>query len=96
MTTVREALRRLIRPGRRESPSEFSYTIYWTKVVRGWDDARRVQALESADRILRDPGFVPNEYSRRYRAPEFDGSDHSGASLLTLRKVLIAFREQGG
>lgn len=96
MTTVREALRRLINRERLEAPSEFSYTIYWTKVVRAWDETQRRRAMESVERIMRDPGFVPNEYRRRYGAREIDGSAHSGASLMALHKVLKAFRDQAG
>ncbi len=96
MTSIREALRRLIKRERQRPPSEFSYSIYWTKVVRGWDAAQRLRALEAAERTLAGPGFVSNEFSRSYAVPEIDGSAHSGASLLALRKVLKAFEESVG
>jgi len=96
MTSIRESLRRLVQRERERSASEFSYSIYWTKVVRGWDAARRLEALEGAERILAGAGFVSNEFGRRYRVPEIDGSAHSGASLLALRKVLKAFEESAG
>ena len=96
MTSIREALRRLMQRKRERPASEFSYAIYWTKVVRGWDAARRLQALEGAERTLTGLGFVSNEFSRRYSVPEIDGSAHSGASLLALRKVLKAFEQSRG
>jgi len=96
MTSIREAVRRLMQRERERPASEFSYAIYWTKVARGWDAAKRIQALEGAERTLTGPGFVSNEFSRRYSVPEIDGSAHSGASLLALRKVLKAFEESIG
>jgi hypothetical protein len=96
MTSIREALRRLMQRERERPASEFSYAIYWTKVVRGWDAARRLHALEGAERTLTGPGFVSNEFSRRFSVPEIDGSAHSGDSLLALRKVLKAFEESSG
>jgi len=96
MTSIRESVRRLIQGERGRPASEFSYAIYWTKVVRGWDAAKRLQALEGAERTLAGPDFVLNEFGRRYRIPEIDGSAHSGTSLLALHKVLKAFEESGG
>lgn len=96
MTSMRESLRRLIKRERERPASEFSYAIYWTKVARGWDAAKRLQALEGVERTLAGPDFVSNEFERRYRVPEIDGSAHSGASLLALRKVLKAFEESAG
>ena len=96
MTSIREALRRLMQREAERPASEFSYAIYWTKVVRGWDAARRLQALEGAERTVTGLGFVSNEFSRRYSVPEIDGSAHSGASLLALRKVLKAFEQSSG
>ena len=96
MTSIRESLRRLIQGERQRPASEFSYAIYWTKVARGWDAAKRLQALEGAERTLAGPDFAANEFARRYRVPEIDGSAHSGASLLALRKVLRALEESTG
>lgn len=96
MTSIREAVRRLMQRERERPASEFSYQIYWTKVARSWDAAQRLQALEGAERILTGPGFVANEFSRRYSVPEIDDSAHSGASLLALRKVLKAFEQSIG
>jgi len=96
MTSIRESVRRLIQGGHQKPASEFSYAIYWTKVVRGWDSAKRQQAVEGAERTLAEPDFVSNEFGRRYRVPEIDSSAHSGASLLALREVLKAFKKSGG
>ena len=96
MTSIRESLRRLIQRDRERPASEFSYAIYWTKVARGWDAARRILVMESAERILAGPDFVSNEFQRRYHVPEIDETAHSGASLLALRKVLRAFEESAG
>lgn len=96
MTSVREALRRLLqRRGAADEPDpEYSYLIYWTKVARQWDAARRRQALEAAEQLIGGPDFEANPYHRRYQAAEIDDARHSGASLLALRKVLRALGNQ--
>ena len=96
MTSIRESLRRLIQRDRERPASEFSYAIYWTKVARGWEAAKRSHALEGTERALAGPDFVANEFRRRYHVPEIDETAHSGASLLALRKVLRAFEESAG
>lgn len=94
-------LRRRLRPPAAPTPPtpkplgpprvDFSYTIYWTKQVRGWDPARRA-AMEAALRpVLAQPGFEANDYERRYAVPGLDSQAHAGASLLALNKVLRAF-----
>jgi hypothetical protein len=71
---------------------EFSYTIYWTKLARHWDPARRAAVRESVRLVLAQPGFEANAYERRYSVPGLDaeGQAHSGASLTALEKVLAA------
>ncbi len=71
---------------------EFSYTIYWTKLARQWDPARRAAVREAVRLVLAQPGFEANAYERRYSVPGLDaeGQAHSGASLVALKKVLAA------
>lgn len=96
MTSIREALRRLLerRQTADEPDPEYSYVIYWTKVASGWEAAQRQSALQAAERLIGQAGFEANPYHRRYQAAEIDGSSHSGASLLALRKVLRALDDQ--
>lgn len=98
MTTLREALKRLLdrsAPQPRQAPDppriQFSYTIYWTKMVREWDAERRQAIAQALAAILAQPDFEPNAYERRYRIAGWDDLAHSGESLLALQKVLVAF-----
>lgn len=93
MKAIRTFFRRLLRPRPAPNPPrvEFSYTIYWTKQVRGWDAARRVAIAEAMQPVLSQPGFEANAYARRYSVPGLDAQAHSGVSLLALKKVLEAF-----
>jgi hypothetical protein len=74
---------------------DFSYTIFWTKQVRGWEAARREAVSAALDRVLAQPDFESNAYARRYVVPGLDEQAHAGASLLALRKVLSAFSAAG-
>jgi hypothetical protein len=74
---------------------DFSYTIFWTKQVRGWDPARREAVNAALSRVLAQPDFESNAYARRFTVPGLDEQAHAGASLLALSKVLAAFLEGG-
>lgn len=93
MSSLREAVRRLL--GREPAPDtpdpEYSYTVYWTKVVREWDETHRSAAQSATDQLISDSEFQANPFGRRYSDPAIDGSAHSGESLLALQKVLSAF-----
>jgi len=86
----------IVRPRPAPNPPrvEFSYAIYWTKQVRGWEAARRAAIAEALPPVLAQPGFEANAYARRYSVPGLDAQAHSGASLLALKKVLEAFVEE--
>ncbi len=73
------------------SRAELSYTIYWTKMARAWDQDRRAEVASELARVLARPDFAPNEFQRRYPVPGLDDRAHSGQSLLALQKVLRAF-----
>ena len=71
--------------------AEFSYTIYWTKMVRAWDHDRRAAMALALSRVLARADFTPSEFQRQYAVPGLDHLAHSGQSLLALQKVLRAF-----
>ena len=96
MTSLRERLRRLIRP-RAELPPEaasFSYRVYWTREVRLWDPGRRQRARAAVEELVQSPGFEANMLGRRFRVPVVDESSHAGASLVALIQVLQAFEDE--
>jgi hypothetical protein len=72
---------------------EYSYTIYWTKTVRDWEDVRRAIALEAVELLINQSEFTPTAFERQYRDSAIDDSSHSGESILALRKVLKAFEQ---
>ena len=102
MKSIRSFFRNLFRRGDRPTaPSQpnaprvdFSYTVYWTKLVRQWDAARRAAVRDALLKIIAQPGFEPNAYARRYSVPGLDDLAHSGASLIALKKVLAAFEDE--
>ena len=96
MKIIRAVWQRLLapRPNLNAPRIEFSYTIYWTRQVRGWDAARRAAIMEALGPVLAQPGFEPNAYARRYPVLGLDDLAHSGASLLALKKVLAAFEAE--
>ncbi|MFQ5942441.1 MAG: hypothetical protein ACE5JF_02700 [Anaerolineales bacterium] len=96
MTSLREAVRRLLSRTQDAAPPdpEYSYTIYWTKTVFVWDDARRKNAREAVEHLIEQPEFVPTAFERRYHNTYIDDSKHSGESLLALHKVLKAFERE--
>jgi hypothetical protein len=73
---------------------DFSYTIYWTKLVRRWDVERRTEMAEAVAAVIAQPGFEANDFERRYRVAGLDDLAHAGASLAALRKVLDAFEQE--
>jgi len=93
MPSLPAFLRRLFPPRRRPNPPrvEYSYTVYWTRQVRGWDAARRAAVRAALLAVLAQPGFESNAYERRYQVSGLDDMSHAGASLLALQKVLAAF-----
>lgn len=72
---------------------EFSYTVFWTRQVLGWDAARRAAIRAELRRVLAQPDFVNNAFSRQYTVAGLDEQAHAGASLLALDKVLTALAE---
>lgn len=96
MGPLRSFLRRLVPARRRSNPPrvDYSYAVFWTKQVRGWDAARRAAMRAALLLVLAQPGFEANAYERRYRVPGLDEQAHAGASLVALKKVLNAFAEK--
>jgi hypothetical protein len=90
MTSIRESIRRLLTRSAEPPRPDYSYTIYWMKEARTWDIEFRQKALRELETLLSQPGFVANDFERRYALSLIDGSRHSGASLLALQKVLKA------
>ena len=72
-------------------PSDYAYTLYWTRLTMDWDPVRRSEIASSVEAVVSEPSFRPNESYRVYSVPDLDGSAHSGASLLALMQVLTAF-----
>ncbi|GMR10531.1 MAG: hypothetical protein BMS9Abin28_1352 [Anaerolineae bacterium] len=93
MTSLREAVRRLLSRTQQAAPPdpEYSYTIYWTKMVLDWDAAQRAGALSAVEHLMAQPDFAPTAFERRYQDARIDDTMHSGESLLALHKVLKAF-----
>jgi hypothetical protein len=73
---------------------DFSYTIYWTKTARRWDEKQRAAMAEAVMAVMAQPGFEANDYERRYRVAGLDDLAHAGASLVALRKVLAALESE--
>lgn len=97
MTSIREAIARLLSRSGREEPDEPSpfqaYTFFWTKEARTWSAERREAVSTELEMLISDPEFEANPYERRYSVPAADGSKHSGASLIALNRVLGALSE---
>lgn len=97
MNIIRSLWARLF-PARRTPtmpPVDFSYTVYWTKQVRQWDQARRTALHAALLAVMAQTGFEANTYARRYYVPGLDDLAHAGASLVALKKVLNAFVDEG-
>jgi hypothetical protein len=72
-------------------PSDYAYTLYWTRQVRSWPADRRAKITSVVESVTSDPDFRPNEFYRVYTVPGLDESAHAGASLQALLSVLTAF-----
>lgn len=100
MSSIREAVRRLLGRARDETGGEaprpiHSYTIYWTKEVRAWSREHRQGIRAQVESLTSGPGFEATTYERRYRVDGLDDSAHAGASLLALLHVLEGFEQFG-
>ena len=79
-----------------EQRIDFAYTVFWTKMARNWDSAKRGLIAQRVAALSASPDFINNAFSRKF---EIEGLEevslgqtaHSGASLLALQKVLAAF-----
>ena len=93
MTSVKESIRRLIQGAQERDAerSEFAYSIYWTGVVRDWNEEKRNSVHTAITDFVRQEGFVENVLERRHHVPEVDSERHSGVSLRVLLEVLEAF-----
>ncbi len=69
---------------------DYSYTVFWTKIVRDWEMPHRARVLQQLTALVQSPDFDPNPFERLYTLDGVDGV-HSGASLVALKKVLEAF-----
>jgi hypothetical protein len=79
-----------------EQRIDFAYTVFWTKMVRQWEPARRMQMTQRVADLLASPDFINNAFSRKFEVEGLEDASlgqpaHSGASLLALKKVLDAF-----
>ncbi len=74
-----------------EQRIDFAYTIFWTKMVRTWEDDKRKMIAERVEAMIAAPDFINNAFERKYTVEGLDDMAHSGASLLALKKVLEAF-----
>jgi hypothetical protein len=78
-----------------EQRIDFAYTVFWTKMARGWDADRRGQMAARLAALIASPDFVNNAFSRKFEVGGLEDASlgqtaHSGASLLALQKVLSA------
>lgn len=71
-----------------EPDPELAYVLYWMKTAREWPAGRRAEVEGAVKEIVERPDFSPNTFSRRYQVTGLDDSQHAGASLLALLKVL--------
>ena len=72
---------------------DYSYTVFWTKQARLWDESQRAGAAQQLAVLIESPEFDANFFERHYILKQVEGS-HSGASLLALQKVLRALRDE--
>jgi hypothetical protein len=73
---------------------DFSYTVFWTRQARQWDQPRRASVQAALKTVLARPDFLNNAFARTYTVPGLDDQAHAGASLLALDKVLDAFHDE--
>lgn len=69
---------------------DYAYTIYWTKMARGWERGRQQEMLRRVQTVINAAGFEGNALLRKYAVEGLDDLAHSGSSLLALQKVLQA------
>ncbi len=72
---------------------DYSYAVFWMKNARLWDHPKREAVEQHVNVLINSPDFDANFYERRYALEGVEGS-HSGASLIALRKVLEALRDE--
>lgn len=80
-------------PGADPPRYAYSYTVYWVKVAREWEPARRQAIAAELHSLLTRADFVANPAERRYTLPGLEGH-YSGASLVTLSRVLQALSQE--
>ena len=92
MTSLREAVRRWLGPGKGEAANaaEYSYAVHWTKIARTWDAARRERVRAALLALIGRGELVATAHARRLTVLEVDDSPHAGASLTALLGVLDA------
>jgi hypothetical protein len=78
-----------------EQRIDFAYTVFWTKMARNWDGAKRKLIAKRLADLVASPDFVNNAFSRKFEVEGLEEvslgeTAHSGASLLALQKVLEA------
>ncbi|HEY44978.1 MAG TPA: hypothetical protein G4O11_13440 [Anaerolineae bacterium] len=95
MTSIRKAIQEWIfrLKGEESKTTDFSYAVYWTKLVSGWSAERRRIVRIAVERLVEEPDFRPSEYRRLYCLPEIDEVTHAGVSIQALLKVLEAINE---
>jgi hypothetical protein len=76
-----------------EQRIDFAYTIFWTKMVRTWNEEKRKAIAARVARLTASPEFVNNAFERKFEVEGLDGLAHAGASIVALKKVLEAFEE---
>ena len=74
-------------------PIDYSYTVFWTKQARVWDAAARSTVTYNLEVLLKSPEFEANPFDRKYTLDGLDDA-HSGASLVSLQKVLTALNNE--
>ncbi len=72
---------------------DYSYTVFWTKTARQWDAPRRSAVEKHLAVLIQTANFEANLLDRKYTLDELEGA-HSGASLIALKKVLEALRDE--
>jgi hypothetical protein len=93
LPALQGVLRRLLRRAPADPPRYgYSYSLYWTKVAREWDAARREAVAREVRALISRADFVANQAERRYSVPGVEGQ-HSGGSLVALDRVLAALSQ---
>lgn len=75
-----------------EAKVDFSFRIYWTKMVRNWNAPRRMEVRQQVLSLTEAADFHRNLIEKRYtlRLDDIPEQTHSGASLMALLEVLAA------